>query len=293
MPSTSDRQRALALISLDHGWSNLKIGRTVTDQASTLIRAPGQAHRTPLETGIKSLAEQVEADGHQRAERGLELAYHNREHIRDVLVALKLLVEASDKHLSQGDVQVTALAMVGHDLGHDGLPNRSLRELEIQSWKMVHALLKPLALGRQTLTRIRTLILMTDPSGYPGLAQRQRRSALSSQMALAVDADLFASLLPSRGFSLGASLADEQVRAGIPQAKTLATLQGRAGFLKFVPLLSDAIRALGMQSLIEAQLSVIHQLSETDRMRPWTPSWGDEFTGRVQDHLTRDIDGEN
>ncbi len=285
MQPTSDRERALTLVGLDQGWSDLKSGKTIKDQALVLLGGLPRAHLTTIESAIMVLAEQVEADGQQRSEQGCELDYHNRDHVRDVLVALKLLVEACPNILSAEDLQLTVLAMVGHDLGHDGLPNRTPRELEIQSWEMVRDLLEPLRLPRQALRRVRSTILMTDPKDYHRLAKRRRNSALSIQIGLAVDADLFASLLPSRGFMLGARLAEEQVRAGLPQAKALATLQGRSGFLKYVPLLSDAIRSLGMQGLIDAQLSVIDQLDEAERLRPWAPDWGDEFAGLVHDHV--------
>ena len=288
MPTRPDHQRALKLADLDRTWLTLKSGGTVTDQALRLLGAEEQTVRTPLEALIKSPSDQVEADGQRRAERGCELAYHNREHVKDVLVALKLLADAAPNALAAEDLHLTILAMVGHDLGHDGLPNRSPRQLEIQSSQMVCSLMDPSTLGHQRLRRLRTIILMTDPKDYPRLAQRSRSSVLSTQIALAVDADLFTSLLPSRGFLLGARLAEEQVHAGLPHAISLATLQGRAGFLKFAPLLSAAIKSLGMQALIDAQLAVIQRLSEAERLRPWTPDWGDEFAGLVHADLTRD-----
>jgi hypothetical protein len=285
MPSRSDHQRALKLADLDRAWLTLKSGGTVTDQALRLLEAEEQTVQTPLEALIESLSDQVEADGQRRAERDCELAYHNREHVKDALVALKLLADAAPNALAAEDLHLTILAMVGHDLGHDGLPNRSPRQLEIRSWQMICSLIDLSTLGHQRLRRLRTIILMTDPKDYPRLAQRSRPSVLSTQIALAVDADLFASLLPSRGFLLGARLADEQIRAGLPQAKSLASLNGRAGFLKFAPLLSEAIQSLGMQDLIDAQFSVIQRLSEAERLRPWSPDWGDEFAGLVHDHL--------
>lgn len=285
MPSRSDRQRALELADLDRAWLTLKSGATVTDQALTLLGAKKRNVPTALETLIRYLAEQIEADGQQRAERGCELAYHNRDHIKDVLVSLKLLTDAAPNFLPEEDLHLIILAMLGHDLGHDGLPNRSPRQLEIQSSELVCSLLDSSVLGHQRSRRLRTIILMTDPKDYPKLAQRSRRSVLSTQIGLAVDADLFASLLPARGFQLGARLAEEQVRAGLTEAKSLASLQGRLGFLRFAPLLSLATQSLGMRDLVDAQLSVIQQLGEADRLRPWTPSWGDEFAGLVHNHL--------
>ncbi len=288
MPVTTDQQAALDLIDLDQNWSDLKSGKTVPELALALLRPLQTSQLGILQGAGLALAHQVETDGQSRAVKGLELAYHNRDHIRDTLVALNLLLKASPSPLSLEDKQVTIVAMVGHDLGHEGLPNRLPRELEAKSWGLASTLLKPLALGRQTLKRLQTIILMTDPKDYSRLAARVRHSVLSIQIGMAVDADLFASLLPSRGFRLGSRLADEQVHAGVPQAKGFATLKGRAMFLKSAPLLSEAIRMLGMPTLIAAQLSVIEQLTESDRLRLWTPSWGDEFTSLVHDHLTRD-----
>lgn len=290
MQLTTDRQRALELLGLDQSWSALRSGQTVTDQARALLPPSLMTEPTPLSAALLALANQVETDGLQRANQNREWAYHNRNHIRDALVALNLLLKACPHPLTSEDEQVTILAMVGHDLGHEGLPNQFPRELETQSWERVAVLLKPLALKPHTLRQIRTLILMTDPKDYPRLAQRRRSSVLTTQIGLAVDSDLFASLLPSCGFRLGSLLADEQVAAGLSQARGFATLRGRAMFLRSAPLLSDAIGRLGMPTLIEAQLSVIDQLTDVEGLRPWTPSWGAEFTQRVLDRLTGDGD---
>lgn len=285
MPLNQDRHRALELLSLDQNWVGLKSGQTLSGQALALLAPAEKSEPCALRSAISALAELVEADGQARADQGHELDYHNRDHIRDTLVALNLLLKATPHSLAREDREAIILAMLGHDLGHKGLPNQWPRELETRSWGMVYSLLKPLTLEPKFLRQIRTIILMTDPKDYPRLAERRRHSVLSTQIGLAVDADLFASLLPSRGFFLGSRLADEQVKAGLPQAKGFATLKGRAMFLKSAPLLSDALGCLGMRSLIDAQLSVIAQLTEAEGQRLWTPSWGKAFAALVFDHL--------
>ena len=100
-------------------------------------------------------------------------------------------------------------------------------------------------------------------------------------ICLAVDADLFASLLPSYGFERGARLGDEQMAVGIAAAKGFQSLAGRAMFLKSVPLLSDAVQDLGMVRLVAAQLAVIEGLGDEERTRPWSEAWGSWFADHV------------
>jgi hypothetical protein len=177
------------------------------------------------------------------------------------------------------------IAMVGHDLGHQGLPNRYARELESQSWALIKPHLQASQVATRDLRLIQSIILATDPQFYSTLVRKRPASPLMQALHLAVDADLFASLLPSVGFGLGARLGEEQLAVGMDRAAGFGTLAGRAMFLKSAPLLSPAIHRLGMVTLVQAQCEVIERMAPSERAKPWSPQWAQDFLDRVVEAL--------
>lgn len=127
-------------------------------------------------------------------------------------------------------------------------------------------------------------MLTTDPKSY-GRLTRPIDSALRRCFMLAIGSDLFASLLPRTGFAAGSLLAREGREAGGAGLERLATLEGRAAFLRNVPRFGRMFAACGMELLIDHQLKVIGALPDADRMRPWDADWGDAFGEAVQASL--------
>jgi hypothetical protein len=279
--SESIEQKALALTVLDRSWGSARVDMSLSDRALGVLGPQGMAWQAEPIQGLIRLAEHVEQDGALRAKVGAELLYHNRQHVHDVLRALSLLFEVTGPIITAQDRYVLVLAMVAHDLGHEGLPNQFARQLERQSWALIEEILSSFALGRGQRWMARAVILCTDPQFYPQLMSRDRSGRLMQAICLAVDADLFASLLPSYGFERGARLGAEQMAAGIAAAKGFKSLAGRAMFLKSVPLLSDAVQNLGMARLVAAQLAVIASLGDEERARPWSEGWGTWFAEQV------------
>ena len=64
----------------------------------------------------------VERVGVEKAAKGLEPAYHNRQHFADAVLALSLLISKVNE-LSIEDKQLMLLAMLVHDFGHRGIGN--------------------------------------------------------------------------------------------------------------------------------------------------------------------------
>lgn len=277
----STEQKALALTVLDRSWGSAGLNLSLPDRTLGMISKQGVAWQAEPVQALIRLAEHVEQDGALRAKVGSELSYHNRQHVHDVLRALSLLFEAPGTTITPQDQFILVLAMVAHDLGHQGLPNQFARQLESQSWALAAEALSPFALSPGQRRMARTVILCTDPQFYPQLVRHKRSSRLMQAICLAVDADLFASLLPSYGFERGARLGDEQMAVGIAAAKGFQSLAGRAMFLKSVPLLSDAVQDLGMARLVAAQLAVIEGLGDEERARPWSEAWGSWFADHV------------
>ncbi|MEY3659070.1 MAG: 35-cyclic nucleotide phosphodiesterase [Pseudomonadota bacterium] len=230
------------------------------------------------------LASAVEAQGCSAAIRNEELAFHNREHIFDVLSGLYCLCRYSPDTLSISDVSVLLIAMIGHDFLHNGEANQSLRERERVSCTSIEPFLSRLEphLRRQIVH----LILSTDPAGY-GRLMRDLDTSAQRRARLAVDADLFASLLPLRGFYLGNCLADEIFPSDVKSANSLRTLQGRYSFLQSYSPRSSAACSLGLPGLVAAQLDVILSLTPEERRRPWSDSWGHVFADQVRRQLKK------
>jgi len=287
--SESIEQKALALTVLDRSWGSAGLNMSLPDRVRGLITTQGVAWRAQPVQALIRLAEHVEQDGALRAKIESELFYHNRQHVHDVLRAISLFFEVPGTIITPQDRFILVLAMVAHDLGHQGLPNQFARQLEKQSWALTAEVLSSFALNRGQRHMARTVILCTDPQFYPQLVSRDQSSRLMQAIGLAVDADLFASLLPSYGFERGSRLGDEQMAAGIAAASGFKSLAGRAMFLKSVPLLSKAIQDLGMGRLVAAQLAVIEGLGDEERARPWSEAWGSWFAEQVELALAGDL----
>ncbi len=226
------------------------------------------------------LSAELERRGAAAAALDSEPAFHNREHICDVLLALRLLLRHAPE-LSLSDTSALLIAMIAHDFDHPGRPNTSRRELEARAWHDIATVLTPLP--DQQRSSIRHLILSTDPAEYPRLQRPMASSrARNARAQIAIAADLMASILPLRGFYLGHRLAQELSTAGHPAAQNMATLEGRAAFLSRCPPLGNAAEKLGLQQLINAQLQLIAKLSAHDLRRPWSPEWGAAFATQVE-----------
>lgn len=287
--SESIEQKALALTMLDRSWGSARLDMSLSDRALGVLAPRGVDWQAEPIQALIRLAEHVEQDGALRAKAGAEMLYHNRQHVHDVLRALSLFFEVTGPVITSQDRYVLVLAMVAHDLGHEGLPNQFARQLESQSWALIEDVLSSFTFNRGQRRMARTVILCTDPQFYPQLVNRDQSSRLMQAIGLAVDADLFASLLPSYGFERGARLGDEQMAAGIAAAKGFKSLAGRAMFLKSVPLLSEAVQNLGVAQLVAAQLAVIERLGDEERARPWSEAWGSWFAQQVALALAGDL----
>lgn len=231
------------------------------------------------------LLAQVEAEGAVAALAGGEPAFHNREHVGDVLDALLLLMR-EEPALGVEDKAVLLVAMIAHDFRHPGRPNRTLRELESAAYRAAQPALT--GLSAREKRRVEHLILSTDPKGYDRLARplvHGRTAQACAQMAVA--ADLLASVLPLRGFYLGHQLAQELGAAGDAKARGVGTLAGRAAFLAHCPPLGAAAHRLGLDRLVEVQLALIAALDPPLRHRSWSPAWGEAFAANVFNALGR------
>ena len=158
---------------------------------------------------------EVEADGRQRARRGAELAYHNRQHVADCLLALACLLRL-DESLPDVFKVIGLLVMAGHDLGHQGLENDALGGDSAQE-RLTAARLAEGAwrsLPPETLKLATELVIGTDPALVPKNHADHRLADVFNHRALLQvyinEADIAASLLPELGRELTRALLQER-----------------------------------------------------------------------------------
>lgn len=277
---------ALDLIELDRHWAAHRGTLSLPERAALLVEGCRDADLAMI-AAVEALACHAESQGAQVARRGLEPPYHNRNHIHDVLLGWSLLSATGETGLDDNARLLVMAAMIGHDLLHDGTLNQHPYQLEKRAWCDMAPLLERAGVNRRKQRAIQAIVLATDPKSYVRLATRPVDSTLRRCFMLAIGSDLFASLLPRTGFAAGSLLAREGREAGGAGSERLATLEGRAAFLRNVPRFGRMFAACGMELLIDHQLKVIGALPDAGRLRPWDADWGDAFGEAVQASLAQ------
>jgi hypothetical protein len=188
------------------------------------------------------------------ASRDGELAYHNRHHVVEVVLAMGWLCGAARRMgaVSSEEAALGVVAMVGHDLLHDGSPPGG-GVMEARSADAVALATASVPLDGRQRTVLRDVILGTDPGRVAG---NQARAAgelppgphghgVDLVIAMANEADVFSSMLPNLGLHLTHRLAEERARAGHGWAADIADPGSRLAFLTTYARLTPAARALG------------------------------------------------
>ena len=274
----------IGLASTSQLWPAAPRSETLQAYWAQLLASGHVQRGSALLQAAQSILDATEAHGQALAAQSAENAYHNREHVSDVLIALGILLDHMGDALTAEQKTLLILAMIAHDYGHNGSINRTAFELEHASFQAVRPMLDAAAVPVRQQARVRRLILLTDPHCQKWIAALTP-GIFATQARLAVEADLMASLMPARGFYLGARLAHEQMQNAVPHAPLLETLEGRAKFLSAVRCDSPAAQRLGLEQLRLAQLTFIDTLSAEERLRPWTPQWGEVYANAVRELL--------
>lgn len=214
----------------------------------------------PAARAAARLAETVQAEG----AAGPELPYHNRHHIAEAVLAMGALCGLArvDGALDAEQAAIGVLAMVAHDRGHDGSPPGDGR-LERQAAALTRPDLLAAGLAEPTCAAVEEVILATDPASVADNAARAAgclpgRAAgpgMDLLCQLANEADVFASLLPSQGWRMGAALAAEWRLGGHARAETAASFSGRLAFLRLYRRFSPPAVALGLDQAVAQQVA--------------------------------------
>lgn len=210
------------------------------DRAIQLCGLHMQGHlHSNLKHALQLVMDAVESDGQRLANLGLELPYHNRAHIVDAVTALSCLMHASP-NLSAESQWMALIAMVGHDLGHQGKTNKELqaKQEDITADWVVRCCLAGLSVAHSS--QIRRFIELTDPAVVRLNHFAYRKKSNDDNLLLQVlinEADIAASMVPQLAVDLTRALLKER---GNPSPSAQEVAQLYAEFKKSCVLSSDA-----------------------------------------------------
>lgn len=203
---------------------------------------------------------------------GREPQYHNRHHTIDVLFALTniLRIAMHRSLVTPRELNFALIAMMGHDILHDGTLNTQTKSLERVSSAEIRKLLSALDFSADELDVISDLIHKTDPAYQFPMRSKLRHDETGSYHPIELmigDSDLFASLIPDIGQRLSDDLAAEWVSAGLVIEHMPNTEQGRKNFLSAVEPLSQPTAELGLARQIQFQLENLNNAAALSRKR--------------------------
>jgi hypothetical protein len=223
------------------------------ERAIHLCELDSQANMlTHLKNSLSMVVNAVETDGERLAALGRELPYHNRAHIVDAVTSLSCLMHASPK-LSVVNQLAALIAMVGHDLGHQGKTNKELqaKQEELTADWVVRCCLPGLSL--EAIAQIRRFIQFTDPAVVRLNHFAYRKKPNDENLLLQVlinEADIAASLVPHLAGELTKALLKERGNPA-PSSQEVSALY--ADFKTGCLLSSDAATQLLSANALGAQ----------------------------------------
>lgn len=194
------------------------------------------------------------------------LAYHNRTHAAETLVAARWLINhqyGNDCLLEREQGLRLLTAMSAHDLDYECIDHQApMGTAEAHSAGLLAKafdILDPNDDFTAVKNELVAVILGTEPVHGPtqnSLALQENPGSLSVQLrVLANEADVLASILMETGLERGARLAREWKDRGQPLADQVASVEGRRHFLLAQPLASQAAEAMGLRQVRDLQAS--------------------------------------
>ena len=253
------------------GWPGLPLVFARCAQQLGYTMQPLDPRQLAVARCAQEVAQWLERDGVNLQRRGKEPQYHNRLHMADTLVCMTLLLKA--QRAVQGSVSAKArrhewlalLAMLAHDLLHDGSVNQYPAQLESRSAQALQPLMQRHGMHEQDQLVVRHLILKTDP-----LCVRQTHAQVADRpfvvedvdclAVLVEEADILASTLAVTSMDLTRSLSQEWEQSNPSLAPVLLTRLGRLRFLEFGALFSSsASRWMGIQQARQSEIDALNR----------------------------------
>ena len=257
------------------GWPGLGLVFERCVQQLGYPAQPRDPHQQAVARCAQAVARWLEREGTRRHRRGLEPQYHNRLHMADTLVCMTFLLKAQRSVQGVPTLRghrhewLALLAMLAHDLLHDGSVNQYPAQLESRSAQALQPLMQQHGMPEPDQRVVQHLILKTDPLCVrQAHAQVLDRSFVVEDIdclaVLVQEADILASTLAVTAMDLTHSLSREWERSNPSMAPVLMTRQGRLRFLELGALFSSpASRWMGIQQARQSEIDALrHELAE-------------------------------
>lgn len=236
--------------------------RSAPDVAARLAEAvaAGCGEMDPTHPGLKAaaaIAGEVNRFGAAFPE-GEEPRYHDRHHQGEATLVMGWLCGLARRAglLDREAAMLGIASMAAHDLHHPGIPGRAPRALEEASASLAVRLAAAEGASAGWCEGLRGVILAT------AMPQPPDTERLPLLHRLAHEADVFASTLPSLGWTLSRLMSEEVRRAGDPRAAVPATHAGRLAFLVAVPPATEPAAALGLAAARAWQIEAYVRCAE-------------------------------
>jgi hypothetical protein len=221
----------------------------------------------PAPPPAQAAAAAIERVISERANGHAEPPYHDRYHIAEVVRAMAaLLAQATQQDLLDAEhAAIGLVAMVGHDLDHDGSCMARTPSLEAIAAARADALAAAAGLDAKARALLGHVIMGTTTAEVGGNARRAAGQLPPGPFgaqadllrALANEADGAASLTPTLGWRLSDALAREWRDEAPDMAARVASCIGRLTFLTHFPAFSRPATALGFAAVRDAQVEAM------------------------------------
>ncbi len=184
-----------------------------------------------------------------------EPLYHDRYHTAEVTQSMAWLcrIGMAQGVLTPNDAARGVVAVIGHDMHHDGSLTRG-GVLEERARAGVEPIARAAGVGEDNVAAIADIILGTDPGLIAGNAARLAATGAPGPFGrghdvlrvLANEADLCGSLMPVLGPRLGTLLAAEWAASGDATLLHVGSAVGRLNFLQAQTHFSGPAIAIGL-----------------------------------------------
>jgi hypothetical protein len=226
--------------------------------------ATGGTVGSPLLASLRQAGCAVAAAIRAHPGKTMVLPYHNQYHFAEATIAMGRLSALAHGlgQISADDAALGVVAMVGHDIDHDGVSILG-GGLEAHAAAKTARIARTHGVGEDALAWLADIIQGTDPA-----AQADNEARLAGALppgpfgvkvdrlrSLANEADVMGSLMPALGLRLGEALARERRQAGDPAADMIASFAGRLAFLRRFPWFTEAATAFGIPCSVQAQIA--------------------------------------
>jgi hypothetical protein len=261
------------------------LGRAFAD-AFPLATGAGPESECPLRRAGEALIASIQAN----PEKTNDLPYHNQHHFAEAVLAMGTLCAAARDLglISAEEAALGVVAMVGHDIGHDGsaAPGGVLEALAAAETVRISRIA---GVAADRLAVLGYVIEGTDPAEVPGNEARSAGALPPGQFgvpgdrlrSLANEADVLASLMPHLGLRLGEALAAERRLAGEPGADGIASFSGRLAFLRLYAWFTQAATGMGLPDIVQAQIGRLAEIA-VSRGAGTTPEDGAAALDRME-----------